>query len=104
MNKLAKHITLWRNHKGFYTPESLESIYQRDAMLGKLMLVVSELSEAAEAVRKNSLIAFKEELADAFIRLLDIVGALNIDIEVEIREKMYKNEKRPYRHGKKTSL
>lgn len=104
MNKLAKEITEWREQKGFYTPSSLYGTFQRDAMLGKLMLVVTEISEAAEEVRKDHYNGFKEEIADTFIRLLDIVGAMGIDIEQEIKDKMEKNKKRPTRHGKKTTL
>ena len=103
MNELAKSITKWRKSKGFYTPKSINGV-EADLMLGKLMLVVSELGEAAEAVRKNDLPNFKEEIADTFIRLLDICGAMGIDIEKEIESKMEFNKSRPIRHGKKTTL
>lgn len=55
MNKLARQIATWRQAKGFYTPPSLATMDNRDAMLGKLMLVVTEVSEAAEAVRHNDI-------------------------------------------------
>ena len=64
------------------------------------MLVVTEISEAAEAVRLQNDANFREELADTFIRLLDITGTMNIDIEKEIVNKMHINEGRPLRHGK----
>jgi len=67
----------------------------------KLMLVVTELSEAMEAYRHEDTENFKEEIADTFIRLCDICGSVNIDIEREIRTKMEVNKKRPYLHGKK---
>lgn len=73
-------------------------------MLGKLMLVVTEVSEAAEAVRHDDVGNFKEELADAFIRLMDITSSCGYDIESEIRSKMAVNEQRPYKHAKKCSL
>lgn len=41
------------------------------------------------------------KLADVVIRLLDICGYLNIDLEAAIIEKMRFNESRPYRHGGK---
>ena len=41
------------------------------------------------------------ELADAVIRSADLCGALGIDLEEVISEKMKYNEGRPYRHGKK---
>lgn len=73
-------------------------------MLGKLMLAVTELSEAAEAVRHNDVPNFREELADTFIRLMDITAACGIDIEHEIESKMDKNWERPIKHGKLCSL
>ena len=75
-----------------------------DALLGKLMLVATEVAEAAEAVRHEDWENYKEELADTFIRLLDICGSMDIDIKQEIWDKMKVNEGRPIRHGKKTRL
>ncbi len=73
----------------------------RNNMLSKLMLVVSELSEAAECVRDNNFEEdFAEELADAVIRIFDICGTLNIDLEHAITIKMIKNELRPIKHGR----
>jgi len=65
-----------------------------------LMLIVTELAEAMEAYRKENKENFDEELADTFIRLLDLCGGLGIDIEEEIAKKCEKNKKRPYKHGK----
>lgn len=65
-----------------------------------LMLIVTELAEAMEAHRVQDDANFKEELADSFIRLLDLCGGLNIDIEEEIERKANKNKNRPYKHGK----
>jgi len=65
-----------------------------------LMLVVTELSEAMEAYRVQDKENFNEEIADTFIRLFDLCGGLKIDIEKEIRKKMTRNKKRPYKHGK----
>ena len=65
-----------------------------------LMLIVTELAEAMEAYRKEDKENFNEELADTFIRLLDLCGGLNIDIEGEISKKSQKNKNRPYKHGK----
>lgn len=73
-------------------------------MLGKLMLVVSEISEAAEEVRANNRPGFEEEIADAVIRIFDICGTMEIDIGKEIMKKMEINKFRPPRHGKHTSL
>lgn len=99
LNKLAQDVAVWRKSKGFYTPEKLD-----DSMLGKLMLVVTELAEAAEAVRKNDPDNFVEEIADTFIRLMDITGTMKIDIEKAIARKMEINAGRPFRHNKKINL
>ena len=89
------------------------------------MLVVSELSEALEADRKNmhsdfdtfdkmnrnelqfnqSFYAnikdsFEDEIADTFIRLFDLCGFMKIDIERHIKLKMNYNSSRPKLHGK----
>jgi NTP pyrophosphatase (non-canonical NTP hydrolase) len=122
LNTVAVAIVHWRARKGFDThwkncPE-------------KLMLVVTELGEAMEAYRhlhektlnmlqggaacgQLSLYAdqipkeqqkvadnFAEEIADTFIRLLDMTGSLGINIAKQIAEKMATNEKRPHKHGK----
>ena len=65
-----------------------------------LMLIVSELSEALEAHRKNDWIAVKEEIADTFIRLGDFCGEYKINAEDEILAKMKINASRPKKHGK----
>ena len=65
-----------------------------------LMLIVTELAEAMEAHRVQDKENFKEELADTFIRLFDLCGGLNIDIQQEIDKKAQKNKSRPYKHGK----
>jgi NTP pyrophosphatase (non-canonical NTP hydrolase) len=103
-SELAHYVTLWREDKKFYTPGSLSTESERDMMLGKLMLVVTEVSEAAEAVRDGDLPHFQEELADIFIRLLDISGAMMIDPYDEVIIKMAVNEEREPRHGRDTSL
>lgn len=82
--------------KGFWQINEKDMIFP-----AKLMLIVSELSECMEADRNNDIEGLKEELADTFIRLCDLCGALNIDIESEIIKKGQKNEKRPYKHSKK---
>jgi len=92
-----------------------------DAVAGtipeKLMLVVTEAAEAAEAYRDAGLLeelravrqylpldkpeGFAVELADIIIRTADLAGALGIDLEKAISEKMAYNRSRPYRHGGK---
>ncbi len=70
--------------------------------LSKLMLIVTEVAEAAEAVRagENKVENLKEELADILIRVFDLAGALGIDLDEAVERKMAENELRPYMHGK----
>ena len=65
-----------------------------------LMLIVTELAEACEADRRGDERNFNEEIADTFIRLGDLCGYLEIDIEKEINAKIKINKRRPYKHGK----
>ena len=104
INNLAKNISYWRSKKEFYTPTSLNTMSERHDVLGKLMLVVTEVAEAAESVRDGDIEHFREEIADVFIRLLDISGTMNLNIAGAIRDKMVKNEERPPKHGRKVEL
>ena len=70
------------------------------AIAKRLMLIVSELGEALEALRNDVRENFAEELADVAIRLADLCGGLCIDLEAEILKKMRKNKTREYKHGK----
>lgn len=65
----------------------------------KLALIHSEVSEVLEDYRHGNDLA--EELADVFIRLGDLCGWLDIDIESAIIDKQIKNRDRPYKHGKR---
>lgn len=67
----------------------------------KLMLVVSELSEAMEADRKDLMDdklphrhGREVELADAVIRIFDMAGAYGFDLGAAIEEKMQYNSTR----------
>jgi len=104
INDLAEKIKQIREDHGFYTPWRLDGdpleCYptQGDLMLGKLMLVVTEVSEAAEAVRKGDFVNFREEMIDVIIRCLDICATCEIDIEEELDRKIKINSsyyKRP---------
>lgn len=72
-----------------------------NAIGNRLMLITGEVAEAHEALRKGDYENFKEELADIVIRVADLAGGLDIDLEDEILRKMEKNLARPYKHGKK---
>ena len=67
----------------------------------KLCLIHSEVSEAMEGARKNlpddklpHRPMIEVELADAVIRILDLCGALELDIDGAINEKRTYNSKR----------
>lgn len=87
--------------KGFWAPHLQD-------FLGKLMLVVSELGETAEAYRHDDPKSEKipthsqmeEEIADAIIRLMDMAGYFRLDIAGAIMQKLKYNADRPHLHGK----
>ena len=92
LNELAELCHSIAVEKGFWE--------QKRNIGEALMLIVTELAEAMEAHRHQDDANFNEELADTFIRLLDLCGELKIDIEEEIYQKSIRNKKRPYKHGK----
>lgn len=69
-------------------------------ILSWLMLIVTELAEAAEAARIGDASNFGEECADIIIRLADMCAAMGIDLEAETIKKMSRNAERPPMHGK----
>lgn len=80
----------WWN--GEHTPETFAT---------KLCLIHSEVSEAMEALRKDKMDdklphrhGVEVELADAIIRIADLAGQLNLDVEGAIEEKMKYNSTR----------
>ncbi|PTY76691.1 hypothetical protein B5V89_17210 [Heyndrickxia sporothermodurans] len=66
-----------------------------------LALIHSEVSEALEADRRGDEENFAEELADVCIRIFDLCGAKDIDLEKAILMKMERNKHRSYKHGGK---
>jgi len=68
----------------------------------KLMLVVSEVSEAMEAHRNGRVYGtIEEEIADAIIRLADIAAMLDMDLDWWVMHKMDYNKSRAMNHGGK---
>ncbi len=81
-------------------------------ILANLMLVVSEIAEAAEEIRAGNVqdiykdvtgkpCGLPVELADAVIRILDTATWLGIDVEAAMMTKHMYNKTRPYKHGGK---
>jgi len=71
-----------------------------NALSTRLMLIVGEAAEAQEGLRKNDRDNFQEELADICIRIFDLCGGLDVDLEKQIERKMAINKERPYKHNK----
>lgn len=97
----------WRDIKGSKKHKTVkiatghaEDNLINNALGNRLMLITGEVAEAHEALRKRDYENFKEELADIVIRVADLAGGLDIDLESEILNKMEKNKNRPYKHGK----
>lgn len=97
--------------KGFWddVQEDAQGHVHRDSINTRLLLIVSEVTETMEALRNHNPYSdklgapttlFEEEMADIAIRLFDLAGYCEIDLETIIKEKMVYNETRPHMHGK----
>jgi NTP pyrophosphatase (non-canonical NTP hydrolase) len=93
INNYCKEAYLIAKSKGWHDePREMGTI---------LALIHSEVSEALEADRKGNYENFVEELADVCIRVFDLCGAKDIDLETAISKKMQYNRTRSYKHGGK---
>lgn len=91
------------------TPEQYARYMVEGNQVEKIALAITELSEAIEAIRsgnppddkvpKHS--ALSVELGDAVIRIWDLAGKLNIDLEKVISDKHEFNKRRPHKHGRR---
>lgn len=102
--------------------EDLQHI-KNQSRITRLAMIISEISEAIEAIRKNKYAnryryesgtdtfnkvlfeqyikdTFEDELADVYIRLKDFLGAESIDLDWHVEQKLEFNKTRPYKHGK----
>ena len=120
INDICKRQHELMKAKGFFdNPRELGTL---------LMLIVSELGEALEADRTGRLSdieafestlnddvnelqkieafkmyvkdTFEDEIADVFLRLFDLCGYMGINIDKNIKYKMWYNATRPNLHGK----
>lgn len=89
--------------RGWWDGDALEILHQPGNSLvpAKLMLTVSELSEAMEGHRKGKMddhiphrLNVEVELADALIRICDLAGALRLDLGGAVIDKLAYNRKR----------
>ena len=95
-------------NSGFYDRDV--DINDPDKNASRLMLMVSELSEALEDIRNGKWETWYDdngkphglpiELADLAIRLGDYCGWRGLDLEYAIEIKAAYNKQRPYMHGK----
>lgn len=103
LNSYAKQAHRIAIEKGWYDqPRNIPEL---------LCLIHSEVSEALDCCRDGHMTqkrdasgkphGFPTEIADVMIRLFDLCGYLDIDIDHVVDEKMRYNETRPRRHGGK---
>lgn len=110
INELSRKAHANARAHGFWDDwdqiDSLPAGFDKDrwrdsAISTRLLLIISEVTEALEALRRGDRPAFREEISDTFIRLGDLCGGLGIDAELGILGKMRINEGRPHKHGKR---
>jgi NTP pyrophosphatase (non-canonical NTP hydrolase) len=96
-------------HFGLQAEDTLRYVQEIRTYLGnKLMLMVTEIAEAHEAIRKNldksehipEYTALEEEIADTVIRILDFSGYNKLRLGDAIKAKLIFNQSRPHKHGK----
>lgn len=100
INILSDHIHANAVKKGFWQDNQI-NFGDLGGIPTRLMLIVSEVSEAMEADRNGDKENLAEELADIIIRTLDLSYSLNINIGKTIIDKHLINMKRSYKHGKR---
>ena len=101
INQWVKRIHRWAKIKGWLdVKRSAPECH---------MLMVTEIAEATEEVRKKSPPVYGDvkpegeaiELADCVIRIMEYFGKNGWNLEEALRLKMAYNDSRPYRHGNK---
>jgi NTP pyrophosphatase (non-canonical NTP hydrolase) len=103
IDDMAKEIHETALKKGFW-PEKVDDVF----IAKQLLMIVSEVVEAMEAIRKDkSKHEVASEMADIIIRTLDLYqglvdnGYVEEELQVAINNKANFNKSRPERHGVK---
>lgn len=97
---LSHRLYRWFAHQGFWGGAIHTDEQLRMKKTEKLALIITEVSECIEAVRKGDKENEAEELADTMVRLLDYIGGFDVEFCTAFHKKMVQNLDRPYRHGK----
>ena len=100
INNLCAEAHITSKEHGFWEPGYITIKEERTLLLAKMALIVSEVGEAVEEIRKEGFANLEEELADICIRVFDLSGYLEYDLQESILQKMEKNKTRPFKHGK----
>lgn len=121
LDSVAEMVYNANRSKGFYDDdpttlippdikdrENIVEVLMRLYFGNKLMLMVGELAEAHEAIRKNitksehipQFTGVEEEMADELIRLLDFAGRNKLRLAEATKAKLIYNQGRPYKHNK----
>lgn len=92
---------LWQTAEdhGFHDAQRVKGKDWIQAVI-KLALIGTEVSEAIQELRKDNKEAFEEELADIFIRLLDLAEECNVHLSALVLDKNKKNQNRPKLHDR----
>ena len=93
IDELTDQILKLAKEKGWVTDKDKINVPE------KIALIHTEVAEAYEAYRKKQIDGrhgFKEELADALIRILHLCGVFEVDVEKEILNKIEINKDRDW--------
>ena len=100
-DELAEEIHKNAVDKGFWD-KTVDPIF----IAKQMMMIVSEVSEAMEALRKDmDADQISDEFADILIRTLDLyagiaeAGYVTKSLDYAVKEKMERNTHRPKKHG-----
>ena len=100
-DELSEEIHKNAVDKGFWD-KTVDPIF----IAKQMMMIVSEVSEAMEALRKDmDPDQISDEFADILIRTLDLyagiaeAGYVTKSLDYAVKEKMEKNSHRPKKHG-----